>query len=572
MKFILKFNIFFLLCLSTLAFAELPPQIKNDFAPVSGVIIMPIGEEYLVDLDASVNLREGDILTLTAAGEKVVHPVTKEVLGTLDVVRGYLQVTQVKSGYSYAKILTTMAPPQKGDQIKRFEQVPVLFTAADDGTQLEKELKAGLPHLNWITKNSTEIPLLTFALNGSNLVVKNTEGILLKTYQYADDQLSAPLSTTYQQDNFRIGAKPNEEKTLLNQTVGTLLGTVGIGKKDKRLENPGIIRSQQKNAGIWMGANLDGNPVGLTVGDFDGDGMQETAVAMEDHLQIHRISDGQLKQVAQIDFPGGIHLLSLDTIDNNRDGSPELYLSANVGTKLSSQVVAFVDGQYQRVQNQIPWFFRVVDLPDEGSVLLGQRMAGAEKPFSDTPFRITFSGRKISRGADVPFAHQMNIFSFTPLGGTNNDLVYAHISTTDYLSVSTPQGTTLWEAGDRFGGTETFFYNDDTANKELVQPVYIQQRLVRMPSGEILVPQNDGIRTFQRFRNFTKSRVVAMKWDGFALTETWRTSEQGGYLADFALADADNDGQDELVMAVKYSQKNLIQKGRSTVVIYELNN
>ena len=115
--------LFFLFCLSTPALAELPAQIKNDFAPVSGVIIMPIGEEYLVDLDASANLREGDILTLTAAGEKVVHPVTKEVLGTLDVVRGYLQVTQVKSGYSYAKILTTKTPPQKGDQVKRFEQV-----------------------------------------------------------------------------------------------------------------------------------------------------------------------------------------------------------------------------------------------------------------------------------------------------------------------------------------------------------------------------------------------------------------------------------------------------------------
>ena len=34
---------------------------------------------------------------------------------------------------------------------------------------------------------------------------------------------------------------------------------------------------------------------------------------------------------------------------------------------------------------------------------------------------------------------------------------------------------------------------------------------------------------------------------------------------------ADNDGQDELVMVVKFKQKNLLQKGRSNVVIYELN-
>jgi hypothetical protein len=177
---------------------------------------------------------------------------------------------------------------------------------------------------------------------------------------------------------------------------------------------------------------------------------------------------------------------------------------------------------------------------------------------------------ELSRGADLALPSQINLFSYAAISGTANDLLYAHISTSDYLSVTTPNGTTLWEAGDRFGGTEVFFYNDENTNRELVQPIYIQQRLLNLPSGELLVAQNDGVRIFQRFRDFTKSRVIAMQWDGFDLSEKWRTSEQGGYLADFTLADADNDGQNELVMAIKYSQKNLIQKGRSTVVIYEL--
>ena len=87
----------------------------------------------------------------------------------------------------------------------------------------------------------------------------------------------------------------------------------------------------------------------------------------------------------------------------------------------------------------------------------------------------------------------------------------------------------------------------------MAAPIYIQQRLLSLPDGNILVPQNEGSRLLKNYHNFSKSRIIAMKWDGFAL------------------ADADNDGKDELVTVVKYSEKNLLQKGRSNIVIYELN-
>ncbi|MCK5913737.1 MAG: hypothetical protein KAG12_07640, partial [Desulfuromusa sp.] len=152
----------------------------------------------------------------------------------------------------------------------------------------------------------------------------------------------------------------------------------------------------------------------------------------------------------------------------------------------------------------------------------------------------------------------------------NNDILYSYVSTGDYLHVTTPGGTTLWESGDHFGGGEAFFYNDDDTN-ELIRPIYIQQRILNLPSGEILVAQNDGMRALERFRNFNKSRVIALKWNGMALQQNWQTVDQEGYLADFTLADVDNDGEVELVMAVKFKHKNLLQKGRSSVVVYELN-
>jgi len=93
MKLMVKLTVLLLLVLPLNTLAELPEQLKRDFSPISGIIIMPVGGNYLVDLDASSSLQEGDILTLVIPGEKIIHPVSQKVIGTLDIVKGFLQVT-----------------------------------------------------------------------------------------------------------------------------------------------------------------------------------------------------------------------------------------------------------------------------------------------------------------------------------------------------------------------------------------------------------------------------------------------------------------------------------------------
>ncbi len=571
MKLIAKLSLLLLLCFPLASLAEVPEQLKIDFAPVSGTIIMPIGEEYLVDLDASANLREGDILTLVMPGEKIIHPDTKEILGTHELAKGYLQVTQVKSGYSYAKPLSADIAPKKGDQIKRFEQTPTRFQSAESDNILAQELQLALPHLNWLGDTDKTASELIFVLIDNNLKITNSAGVELKRYQYRNGKLSAPLVGSYQANNFQPGGPPQKDKSLLNQAIDGLTSSIGFGGKDKRLENPGITQEQQLNDGIWVGPNLHGNPVGISVADFDADGQLETAVAMKNRLQIVRMTDGKLIPVKTVNFAAGVQLLSLDSADTNLDGLAEIYVSASAGTRISSQVVEFSQGQYQITINRVPWLFRVVNQPQEGLTLIAQTLNDSENPFSGHPFRVIRSGDTLKQGAAIPLPAKLNLFSFTPLKGTDNDRLYAHISNTDNLHVTTPGGAALWESGDHFGGTEVLFNNKQDSKNELTHPVYIQQRLLTLPTGEILVPQNDGPRIFERYRNFDKSRVVALKWNGVALQETWETADQNGYLADFTVADADNDGEEELVMVVKYKQKNLLQKGRSAVVIYEMN-
>ncbi|MDX2480611.1 MAG: VCBS repeat-containing protein [Desulfuromusa sp.] len=580
MRLIKIVSLLLLCCFPLTAGAEIPEQLKNDFSPISGIIIMPIGEKYLVDLDASTNLQEGDILTLLMAGEKIINPITKEFLGTIEQPKGYLQVIEVKSGYSYVKVISAEIKPVKGDVVKRFEQTPTRFTENETANNLAAELQLALPHLNWLSATDQTNPELIFMLVDNNLKIINAAGVELKSYPYKGGELSVPMAGINHPDSFPLAGTAPENRSKLNQVVHNLSSLVGIDKKDKRLENPAITQSQQLNDNIWTGQNLDGNPLGITVADLDGDGLLETAVAMEDHLRIFRMTDGKMALVARVNFTSGVHLLSLDAADIDADGTFELYLSANVGKKLSSQVVEFIQGSYQSTITSIPWFFRSVDLLEEGQTLIAQTMnepanpdmPGTDNPFAAHPFRVVRTGENLSQGAELLLPAQINLFSFIPIKGAANDLLYTYVTSREYLHVMTPGGVTIWQSADHYGGSETYFYNKkiDT-RKEMAQPIYIQHRLLTLPTGEILSARNEGFSLLQRLKKYNKSRIVALKWDGLTLRESWQTAQQDGYLADFSLADADNDGQDELVMVVNFKRKNLLQKGRSAVVIYELN-
>ena len=572
MKRILLSTLFFLSLSVITAQAALTPAVKDDFSPLEGVIIMPIGDEYLIDLDMTSGIKEGDILTLISDGEKIIHPVTKEILGTLEIPQGFLQVTRVKSGYSYARRLSPKETPAKGDRIKRFEQVPAT-TDSSVPDQLAKELKNGLPQLNW-EKAGAAAALLKFSFAGNLVTVTGPENLMIKKYRYTDGVLSEASSATTRaadSDPFSLQNKSKDDTTLLNRTMDDMLTSIGLGNDDQRLEQPGIIRSQQTNNRVWMAPPLPGSPVGITVDDFDNDGKLETAIAFNNELLITRIDQGKLLQLAKIDFPAGIELLSVDSLDLDNNGFPEIILSAVNDTNVSSQIIEFTKDRYQRTVTDIDWFLRVVEFPDKGKILAGQALQDRDMPFSSPLFQLYRKGDELKAGEQLDTPPGISVFSFIPFKDENGNTLFAYISTGDILSIATPEGQKFWESSDSFGGSETKFYTSKEMNNELLKATFIQQRLLKLPDGGFLTAQNEGSRAFMNYRNFDKSRVLALRWSGFAPQEIWRTADQAGSLGDYTLADADNDGDIELVMAMKFNKGTILQKSRSTIAIYELN-
>lgn len=141
--------IFFLL--PGAGFAGPAEQAAEDFRPLEGYLVQPHGDQFLIDLDAGDGIVRGDLFSVLGLEEKIVHPVTQKVIGTLETVKGYLQVTRLMEGYSFARPLSGAEGFESGDSIRRYERVPAVFwDYTGDGKALANRLQSNLPHLDWL--------------------------------------------------------------------------------------------------------------------------------------------------------------------------------------------------------------------------------------------------------------------------------------------------------------------------------------------------------------------------------------------------------------------------------------
>lgn len=572
MKLTLNLLLLLLLGLPITVNAELPSQVEQDFSVISGYVVMSVSDEYVVDLDDRDHLNEGDILTVVAPGKKIYHPVTQEVIGSVDVPLGFLQVTRIYSGYSYAKPITEGLVPKNGAPLRRFEQVPARFVDhKGDGGMLADQLMMNLPQLKWLDEGKNNQALVTFMLTENALEVTFGEGTSLHRYEVTEDQqVIAPAAAAPRPF---VATRTKPKGGLLQQTANSLLTSLNIEDENYFEEmDAAIVRQKSgKLKGVWIGPNIDGSPSGVAVADLDKDGSLETAIVLDNKLLIARIRGEEYEQLAELTLPSRGQILSIDALDLNGDGEVALYLSAVSGFEPVSFVVEFRSGSYEVVIDNIRWFLRAVEFPGStGRVLIGQMMSRGEQPFTGKIFRVERKGNTLIKGEDLNLPDQLNVFSFVPFVDSQGKTNYAHLTMGDYLKVIDSDGTDLWESADYFGGSESCFVNRAELKNDLLSPTCMRPRIVKTPEDEFLIVQNDGQRILERYKKFKKSRIVSLSWNGFVMGENWRTASQLGYLADFSLADADNDGNVELVLAILFKHEGVTAPARSSLVTYDL--
>lgn len=530
-----------------------PPvaEVARDFQSLPGVVLARSNGEFLLDLDAGRGVAPGDLFAVIEPGEKIVHPRSGEVVGSLEKVKGLLQATLVKDGYSHARPVQGLESIRPGDAVRRFDGLPaVLWDYTGSGEAFFAELKAALPALAWqdyraaqaVRPDSPGPPpegvLLVFVLKEEGLEVRDFAFEMLRSYPHATPSAAAGI----------LPPAPSAAAIVQQDLTG--------------------------EKGVWIGPTLRGEAVGVEVADLDGDGRQEVILAFSHRLEVGRLEQGQYAPLASLDLGSARRAVALDGADLDGDGKPELYVTAGFSGDLDSLVVVFEGGVLRVVQEHLPWYFRSVPLPGDERVLLAQRQGSLREDFGGPVFRVHREEGRLRAGEPLDLPASLPLYGFVPFPVPGEERLFARLSTLDFLQVVSAAGTKLWESDERFGGSEAYLEREDPATSaqsgDNIRFAYLPARLELGGKGEILVPVNEGSRLLARQRSFKKSRLRAMVWRGEMLREAWHTLPQDGYLADFRLADADNDGVKEVVMVLVFSGKGFSEQRRSALAVFEL--
>lgn len=544
------------------ALALLPAGLADDLARIDGLILKVSEDEVLIDAASIKGVRIGDLFTVVGKSEKIIHPVTGAVLGEREHRNGMLQVVWVGSGYSVTRVLAG-DPPPVGATVVRNQQVEASFVdLGTGGERFFKEIQQAFAQLLWtgykradqqgvetMRLHGSGFNGLLFLLEGDRLEIRGPAFELLHSYDHIDPQLPAPSSQV-------LTATPSVPAPVPVQRVPlTVPATPSVG---------GL-------APLWSGMAAKGLPVGLVVLDLDNDGKQEIARAFENRIEIGRLIGERYAPLQTIELARGEQLLSISAFDLNANGKPEMFVTVIGANGLNSQVLEYRDGNYQRLADNLRWFINVVTLPGEGEVVLGQEHDLSYRGFSPTVFRLSWQEERLSRATAYMLPEHGTIFSLTALPGNQSDRML-RINQDGRLEIYAQLDEPLWVSSDS-GSSETGYSQPDPESPggvdELSNYIYLPTPLLALGDGSVLTLMNGGDMVSGLFRQMTSVEIALRKWDGVDLRQVW-LQKLDGYVPAAVMADANNDGNEELTLLLAFPTSNPFASRKSAVRLYEI--
>ncbi len=536
--------------------SPLGSRIAQDFTPTSGYLIQSSGNEYLIDPGSGRNIAVGDLFSLVGPGEAITHPVTGKLLGTQERLKGILRLTRLKDNYAHSQAIGPLDSPKRGDVIRRYQDMQALFwDYTGQGEPLATELQTALPGLQW-QAYATAQRLRPASPAPVNAATTTLYFILTPTAL----EVRAP-------DFELIHRYPTNATALPSQPVPAPVSPPALAVL------PPVTGGAVQPGGepLWNYSSLKGAPIGVEAGDFDGDGRQEVAIAFNDRVEIGRLTPEGYQMLGVIRLAAGSQAYALDAADLLKSGRPQLYLSAmNSNGNPAGIAIEFSKGRFRTSITKIPWHLRRVELPGEGTVLLGQEYDSRGREFAGAVFRVQRSAHELVKGAPLPLPKRVNLYGFTAFSDQGRTL-YACIDDDGYLLIQTAKGEQLASSADTVGGTESFFeMREDVPSGGEARHVYLKARIEVTPRGNILVSANSGVSLLGRIKVYLKSELKLFRWNGSDLREVWHTAPDKSYLADFTLLNGKDGSGTKLVTTVAFPSLNPLAERKAALRLYEL--
>ncbi len=334
----------------------------------------------------------------------------------------------------------------------------------------------------------------------------------------------------------------------------------------------------------WRSRHFDAELRHLALGDVDGDGNTEIVLGTGKDVSVYRARDRRFIKIGEAPGDANDKIISVDVGDFNENGLAEIFVTkVNEGNNsLDSYVLEWDNGRFLRILSGADWYYRVLDIPDRGRVLMGQQRS-IRNIFTGGVEEMKWTGSEYAPSMPRALPPWTNIFGFNYADFTDrNAAMTVAFNENDYLRVLSPEGNKEWESAETYGGSAVYleFPMEATSrigeHKEMDRQYLPLRILTRDITGdgksEVLVAKNRDAagRLFSRVRIYKGGHIECLAWDDFGLVTRWKTPEVSGQITDYALGDLNNDGKTELVFSVIQKISSVVGTPRSYIAVMEI--
>jgi hypothetical protein len=329
-------------------------------------------------------------------------------------------------------------------------------------------------------------------------------------------------------------------------------------------DSPGaLLTTDATSPAGWKSRNFKSAIKGVSVGDVDGDGKNETVFISDRKVFIYRYQAGRFEKVEEIDGQAEDAFIGVDVADINRNGKSEIFITNLFKeNRIHSFVLEWDGAAFMRIVENENWYYRVLNVPNRGDLLLGQKR-GLDDIFTGGVYALQWENGRYVPADRQNLPNSMNVYGFA-YGDVKNDgrEMIAAFTREDYLQILNTDGKSAWKSDEHYGRGATYLefpMKDGSTIRGGVREMdryYLPMRILvddldKDGKTEIVVVKNvDTTGFLSRLRILDKGHIECLYWDNMGLASKWKTRTYSKYISDYVLADIDNDGQKELVYAV----------------------
>ena len=298
---------------------------------------------------------------------------------------------------------------------------------------------------------------------------------------------------------------------------------------------------------------------GLDLGDLDGDGKNELVFIDKTAVYVYKWQEKGFFLFKRIEGTWSPNYIYLTVADLDGNGKAEIYVCNLTTTNAASLVLEWDGAQFKEIIHGQPWLIRVVDLPHKGKMLLGQRRNAEGNYMGDVHF-LKRKGEDFISAGSITLPRFSNLFNFAQCDLSGKGAIFTILlDPWEHLLVNNPAGEQLWKSDDFFGGSLCYMEYMDSNKNDMAQTatkLFIASPIFTYDVNgdgkkEVVVCKNhsNSSRILENFRWFGSGRIHFMDWNEAGLVSHWTSQKLSGTVVGYQVADVDNDGVKELVVA-----------------------